>query len=125
MRKSEMKTIDLSMGMLVFLSGCSIKKSNNTSSNTAVQNNSVNTNKNTSVSTSQEQSLGSVTIKYNLSYIRKLASNQVAVWIEDFNGNYIPKIINFYYLVTSTKIHINTKLINIVILDSMPTNFAS
>ncbi|AJA48443.1 hypothetical protein CPAST_c23730 [Clostridium pasteurianum DSM 525 = ATCC 6013] len=93
MKSPEIKTLALSMGMLVFLSGCSVKKPDNISNNTAITNNTSNPNESGSqISSSNEQSPGSVKIKYNLSYIRKLASNQVAVWIEDSNGNYIRSI---------------------------------
>lgn len=93
MKKTEIKTLALSMGMLVFLSGCSIKKSDNISNNTALTNNGAKTSENKSyINSSNEQGLGSVKINYDLSYIRKLASNQVAVWIEDSNGNYIRSI---------------------------------
>ncbi|AGK97021.1 DUF2271 domain-containing protein [Clostridium pasteurianum] len=93
MKKSEIKTLALSIGMLVFLSGCSIKKSNNLSNSSSIPNNNVKTNESTSYSSSSsEQTPGSVKIKYNLNYIRKLASNQVAVWIEDSQGNYIKSL---------------------------------
>lgn len=93
MKKAELKTLALSMGMLVFLSGCSVKKSSNISNSSSIPNNSVKTNGSTSYSSSSsEQTPGSVKIKYNLNYIRKLASNQVAVWIEDSQGNYVRSI---------------------------------
>jgi hypothetical protein len=36
-----------------------------------------------------DRSPGSVTITYTLSHIPKIASNQIAVWIEDESGNYV------------------------------------
>jgi hypothetical protein len=36
-----------------------------------------------------DRSPGSVTITYILSHIPKIASNQIAVWIEDESGNYV------------------------------------
>lgn len=89
MKKVEIKTIALSMGMLVMLSGCSIKKSGNASNDANLPSNSVKSSQTPSYNSTSEQTPGSVQIKYNLSYINKIASNQVAVWIEDPQGKYV------------------------------------
>ncbi|MBC2581093.1 DUF2271 domain-containing protein [Clostridium sp. DJ247] len=90
MKKMKFKSVVLFIGMLVFLSGCTIKKTNNLSYNADLPNNNFKTRETSTYSkNSSEQGLGSVKIQYNLSHIPKLASNQVAVWIEDTEGNYV------------------------------------
>lgn len=93
MKKGEIKTIALSMGMLVVLSGCSMKKSSDVSNDAKLPSNSIKANQSPSYNSSvSEQTPGSVKIQYNLSSIPKIASNQVAVWIEDPHGKYIKSI---------------------------------
>ncbi|WP_141433394.1 DUF2271 domain-containing protein [Bacillus sp. 03113] len=44
------------------------------------------------VHTEQENTLGLVSINYNLHHLSRLASNQIAIWIEDEQGNYVKSL---------------------------------
>lgn len=71
MKGKKFKAAILLLSILIVLAGCGNRTSkNNTHSN----------------------SPGSVKIQYNLNHISKLASNQMAVWIEDSDGNYVKSI---------------------------------
>lgn len=88
MRKDKSRIMVLVVALFVLLSGCGAKNNINSQKNTSQTNEaSTNSKKGTS-----EQGPGSVKIQYNLSKIPKLASNQLAVWIEDEKGNYVRSI---------------------------------
>lgn len=76
MKIRKFKITVLFIGVVLLLSGCGTKK------------------------TSISQGPGSVKIQYNLSNISKLASNQLAVWIEDENGNYVRSIYATKFIAT-------------------------
>lgn len=82
MKKWKSKIIVLFVGVILLLNGCESK-------------NTTQTNK-----ISSAKGPGSVKIQYNLSNIPKLASNQLAVWIEDENGNYVRSIYATKFIAT-------------------------
>lgn len=80
MIKVKPKVAILSILMMTLLTACGSKNLNKGNSDIS------------SLNKTPSDSLGTVSIQYNLKHISKLASNQLAVWIEDSKGNYIKTI---------------------------------